>query len=366
MITIISFVLILGILVLIHELGHFYTARKLGVGVEEFGIGFPPRIFSFTRKGIRYSINLIPIGGFVKIQGEDGRDTDSHSFAVQKFWKKALIVSAGVIMNFILAVVLFTIVFYAGIPQIISADYKGKNISDENVVVVEVRQGSPADKVGLAVGDKILMLNDQNIVNADLVYDIISSDDDKKVNIQIKRGEELKNYDIQAEVLADSPDPKIGIGVANTGIIHYNILESIWQAITTTIEMAGLIFVALYNLVANLIRSGQLDAGLSGPVGVAVITGQIVKMGFVHILQFMAILSINLAALNILPIPALDGGRLLFIVLEKIRGKKINVAVENWIHNSGFILLILLIIFITYRDIGRYGGDILNAIKAWF
>ncbi|PWB38960.1 MAG: RIP metalloprotease RseP [Parcubacteria group bacterium] len=364
--TIIAFVIILGVLVLVHEYGHFISARKLGVDVEEFGVGFPPRLWSYKRNGIIYSLNLIPIGGFVKIRGENGEDEDPRSFASQPTWRKSIIISAGVIMNLLLAIVLLTVVFYAGIPQILSRDTDLNQVKNHEVIIADVVSGSPANLVGIAVGDRVLEISGQKIVQADQVNKLVEQSVSTGVIVKVVRNRVIKEYSVVGKVLEPGSLPRIGIGVADTGVVHYNILESIGQGFAATYQMSGMILEALYNLVKNLITRGQLDAGLSGPVGVAVITGQIVRLGFIHVLQFMAILSINLGILNILPFPALDGGRLLFIIIEKLRGKKNNAAVEGWIHNSGFILLIFLLIFITFRDIGRYGSQILSSLKSLF
>lgn len=366
MVTIISFILILGILVLMHEWGHFITARRLGVEVEEFGLGFPPRLFSWKKKGVVYSLNLIPIGGFVKIRGEDGSDDDPHSFASQPTWKKSLIVSAGVVMNVVLSIALLSLVFYMGIPQILDKNFDDSRVSQRSVIIADILEDSPAQQAGLSVNDKILTINGEEVKLATQVYEMVTKNSDKEISLRLDRDQEIKEYTLRPQLIAADRPPLLGIAVSDIGVVKYNIGQSLWQGIKNTFFMIGMIFQALYNLLANLIRTGELDTGLSGPVGVAVITGQIVKLGFLHILQFMAILSVNLAVLNILPIPALDGGRLLFIILEKIRGRKLNVKVEGWIHNSGFVLLIILIIFITFRDIGRYGGQILESLKNLF
>src|SRR3989344_1223320 len=163
MVTIISFILILGILVLMHEWGHFITARRLGVEVEEFGLGFPPRLFSWKKKGVVYSLNLIPIGGFVKIRGEDGSDDDPHSFASQPTWKKSLIVSAGVVMNVVLSIALLSLVFYMGIPQILDKNFDDSRVSQRSVIIADILEDSPAQQAGLSVNDKILTINGQEV-----------------------------------------------------------------------------------------------------------------------------------------------------------------------------------------------------------
>ena len=364
MITFVSFVLILGLLVLVHEIGHFVTAIKLGVDVEEFGIGFPPRLFSFKKGKVRYSLNWIPLGGFVKIKGESGDEDkgDKHSFANQAAWKKSAILTAGVFMNFILAIVLYAIGFSIGLPEVIDQDTNLNSIKERNVVISELTSGSLAESKGIEVGDKIIYINDKEVLDSDMIAGEIKNN--KSLNIIVKRGGEEKEIGISEEDRVDNDI--IGVGMMDVGIVKYNIFESVGKAFKITVSMIGMVFKAFYDLLYNLITTGSLTAELSGPVGVAVLTGKIVQMGFIYILQFTALLSINLGVINILPFPALDGGRLLFVLIEKIRGRALSENVEGLIHNSGFILLILLLIVVTFRDIGRYGSNILEAIKNIF
>lgn len=369
--TIISFVLILGVIVLVHELGHFITALKLGVDVEEFGIGFPPKIFSIKRKGIVYSLNLIPLGGFVKIKGENGDNNDPRSFSRQASWKKALIISAGVIMNFVTAFIMLSAAFYFGLPQTIDDSIPVDKVVDRQIAIAAVSVNSPAQEQGLQVGDQIVSINGIVPKTAEDVYALIQDNQAEEINLVINRNLEnqeniRQEYNITARSLEAGSDPVIGVGIVDTGVVKYGILGSIWQGLKMTGLMIILIVQALYHLLVNVITKGQLSAELAGPVGVAIITGQVVKLGWIYVLQFIAILSINLGIINIFPFPALDGGRLLFIGIEKITRKKINQTVEGWIHNSGFILLIIFILFITYRDIVRYGSQMLAGVKNIF
>ncbi len=371
MITFITFVLVLGFLVLVHELGHFVSAIKLGVDVEEFGIGFPPKIFSIKRKGIVYSLNLIPLGGFVKIKGESGDEdkNDPRSFANQKAWKKSIILSAGVFMNLVSAFVLLSIGFYLGLPQAIDRNIQDKNITYQGVVIMEVMENSSADKSGLEIGDYIISINDKELDQADDVYDSISSniaDNSENIKLVIKRRGEEKEFDIKPTIMENNSQPIIGIGLIDTGIVNYSFLGSIIHGFNVTIAMIKNIIIAFGELLWNLITGQGLAQELSGPVGVAIISGQVAKMGWIYVLQFAAILSINLGIINILPFPALDGGRLLFVAIEKIRGKKIPPKIEALIHNTGFILLLLLILVVTFRDIGKYGGGFIEMIKNIF
>lgn len=352
--TIIALVLVLGLLILVHELGHFMTARSLGVDVEEFGMGFPPRIAGFKKGGVLYSINWIPFGGFVKIKGESGEDRDDpKSFAAQRAWKKALILSAGVIMNVILAFVLFVIGFNIGLPQALDDSVKNYRVTDKNIVIAEVLPESPAANAGLQIGDKIIAINDTTFGNIDDVQKVLQQNQDQESTWMIGKGDQQQSYTLKPEVLKDQAKPMVGVVMLETGVVHYGFFGSIWQAAKVTILMIGQMFEAFYSLIYNLVSRGALDARLSGPVGVAVIASQVVSLGWIHVLQFAAVLSLNLAVINILPFPALDGGRLLFVLAESLTRRRLNQKVEAWIHNSGFILLIILLIFITIRDIGR-------------
>ena len=366
--TVIIFILILGVLILVHELGHFISAIKLKVDVEEFAIGFPPEILSWKRKGVKYSINWIPMGGFVKIKGEQGEGLDDpRSFVNQAAWKKILIVSAGVLMNFFLAFILLSIVFMSGFPQELTSDINQENVRDKNIVILQIAENSPAARVGLEIGDKIRRVNGQTFYNDEDVY----------AQLEFLRGEEIELivlksnnqeavYNLKHEVLEEGAQSRLGIGITETGIVDYGFFGSIWQGLKVTIFMIGSIIQALYSLIANLITKGDLAEGFGGPVAVAVITGQIVKLGFIHIIYFAALLSINLGVINFFPFPALDGGRALFILVQAVTRRKLNEKVEAWIHNSGFIILILLLIVITFRDFRIYGGGIWQAIQSWF
>lgn len=367
MISIISFILILGILVLAHELGHFVTAIKLGVEVEEFGIGFPPKLFSFRRKGIVYSINALPLGGFVKIKGENGDEVNNpKSFVNQKAWKKSLILSAGVIMNFILGFVFLSIGFFIGLPQAIDQNTPTENIKERNVVIAEILPGSPADKAGLRLGDKMIKIDEQEITSSEFLYTYIQEHTEKEFNLNILRGTESLDFKSKPEIVAESQGPILGISMLDTGIVEYGFFAALWQGLKSTVLMTWLILVAFGNLLKDFVSTGQLSPDLSGPIGVAVMSGQVAKLGLIYILNFAAILSLNLAVLNILPIPALDGGRLLFVIIEKIRGKRLGEKVEAILHNSGFALLMLLILVITWRDFVKYGAQMWQGIMNIF
>ncbi len=366
MITIIAFVVILGLLILVHELGHFISAIKLGIDVEEFAIGFPPRLISIKRKGVVYSINLIPVGGYVKIKGETEADpADKRSFANQKVWKRSLVLSAGVLMNFAFAFVILSIGFFVGLPQALEPNMQAKDISDRQVMIIEVLPDSPAAEAGIKVSDKIISIDNQELTTNEDVYNKVQTFDDQPLHIVLSRQDEILEFDVSPQIQEDD-SLIIGIGMMDTGIVRYGFFTSIWKGLQYTGLMIWLVLVAFYQLIASLVTGGGVSADLSGPIGVAVITGQIVRMGWSYVLHFAAILSINLGIINILPFPALDGGRLLFVLIEKVRRKKLNQKIEAIIHNSGFLLLILLLVVITYKDFTKFGGQMWESIKNIF
>ncbi len=410
--TAIIFVLVLGLLIFVHELGHFMTARKLGIGVEEFGFGYPPRIFGIlvtkkkknqklddsqdgqsvesniaksskrwkffwgnkikseelnrtTEDPVVYSLNLLPLGGFVKILGENGEQSaNPENFANQAAWKRSLVLSAGVIMNFIFAFVLLSIGFFLGLPQTIDQNTPKDKVSNQNVVIVEILPGSPAAEQGLKVNDTVLAIDGETVKNTDEVFSKIKVN--QTLTLTIEREKAKQDIKIEPKIMPDQEKPVIGVAMVDTGVVKYGFFGSIWQGLRATVVLSGRVLEAFYALIANLLTKGQVSADLSGPIGVAVITGQVAEMGFIYLLQFAAILSINLGIINIIPFPALDGGRLLFVAIEKIRRKKVDEKIEGIAHNVGFILLMLLVAVITYRDISNYGAGFLDKIKNLF
>ena len=370
LLTIIVFILILGLLIFVHEFGHFITARRSGVKVEEFGFGFPPRIWGIKKGETIYSINWIPLGGFVKIKGEDGKQReDKDSFSYQPIWRRGIILSAGVLMNVVLAFVMLSIGFMFGLPSSISDEELNKPyVSQLKVQVAAVVDGSPASQAGIEPGDQILKIDDQEVLRQNQVINYINDNQDKEITLLIKnrKGEVSEVTAQPVNIEGFSENKVLGINIIQSGIVKYGFFESWYYGFMATVNLLIRIILAFYGLIKNLILGMGISVDLAGPVGVAIITGQVVDLGFRYIWQFTALLSLNLAIINFLPIPALDGGRFLFLIIEKIRRKPINQKIENTIHNIGFSLLMLLIVMITYRDIVRYGGGVIEKIKGLF
>jgi len=355
MATLIIFILVLAILILAHEFGHFIVAKKSGLIVEEFGFGFPPRIFGVKKGETLYSVNLLPLGGFVKILGEDGSEPDNpKSFSSKSAGVRGLITASGVFMNFLLAAFLLVVGFCIGIPQII--DQNNKSLAkNAEIQIVAVSSDSPAQTAGVKMGDviKYLKIKDNNIAVSEIptLQDIINNNKGREISLGLERGG--KTLEIKATPRINPPEGEgaLGIALAKTGVISYPWYQSFWLGVKSTFAITWAIITGFFGLLKNLITSGKIPQDIAGPVGIAVLTNQAATLGFIYLLQLVAIISLNLAVLNLLPFPALDGGRLLFIGIEKIKGSKVNPKVENAIHSIGMFLLIALILLITYHDI---------------
>jgi len=358
MITAIVFILILGLIVLVHELGHFITAKRAGVRVEEFGIGFPPRIFKIKRGETIYSINLFPLGGFVKIYGEDGQKEDDankgKAFYSKPIGTRAKIIVAGVVMNLVLSAFLLGIGHWIGLPDIIEDN---DVVENAKIQIVQVSFDSPAEEEDIKVGDTIKELRkDNNILLVSKIGDIQDFTDKykgEKITIVIERGDTILEKEIVPRIYHADDEGPLGIALARTAIVSLPWYHAFVQGIIDTIKLTWLIAAALATILWQLITTGRLTIDIAGPVGIYDLAGQATKLGFIYILQFTAILNINLAIINALPFPALDGGRLLFLLIEKIKGSPISQKVEGITHTVGFALLILLMIAVTWRDIVR-------------
>ena len=353
--TVLIFLIVLGILVLAHELGHFLTAKLMGMKIYEFGIGFPPKIWSKKGKdGIIYSINAIPLGGFVNLMETEKESSDPASFVNKKPWQRAIVICAGVVMNFLLCMFLLSIGYMFGLPQ--SVDQEAINsglVKDYKIQVVTVLDNKPAKAAGIEIGDVLKSVDGQDIKS---VKDLIQYASDKigqKIKFTIIHN---KQEEVKGIAIADLGQGKggIGVGLVETGVVSYPVHLAIWHGIKLTFVLTWEFLSAFVNIFKNLIIGQPIGVQVSGPVGIAVLTGEVAKLGIIYLLQFTALLSLNLAIINAIPFPAFDGGHLLFILIEKIRRKPVDKKIEGIIHTVGFSLLMLLIIVITFQDILRY------------
>ncbi len=394
---ILAFIVIFSILILVHEFGHFITAKKSGVKVEEFGMGLPPRAVTlYTDKaGTIYSLNWIPFGGFVRMQGEDAPEiraekdktlsdeereeiddnkrilADPQSFVNKVLWKRMLIVTAGVIMNFLLAIVLLSIVFTVGFyplslvekekiplnsyifPNIEFAQeqkiIERKDPQQESVSVENVEENSIAAQAGFQSNDIVLKANDQKMDISLKLINTIRSSAGKEMTFLVQRGESTETI-----TLTPVKNKTIGLRLEEDFMISPVRFDFPTAVVRATQEVASQSYITLIlakDVVLNIFQKAQIPEGVAGPVGIASMTGTFVKMGLIPVLIFIAMLSISLGVMNILPIPALDGGRFLFMVVELITRKKPSARLETAVHGIGYVLLLLLILVITGNDI---------------
>ncbi|HNU96763.1 MAG TPA: RIP metalloprotease RseP [Candidatus Portnoybacteria bacterium] len=362
--TIIVFILILGLLIFAHELGHFISAKKAGVKVEEFGFGFPPRIFGIKKGETTYSLNAVPLGGFVKIFGEDSpssettedeeRSKSPRAFYNKPIWKRAIILVMGVVMNLIIAIILLSVVHMLGVPTIVEQGQE-KNYKNIQIQIVETAKNSPAENAEIKVGDSILELKIKNeklkINDIEDVQKFIAFHVGEEITITVKRGDKILEKNLTPRVDPPKEEGALGIAMSKTGLISYPWYKAILKGFETTGKLAATMVLMFWILIKTLLLQGKIIGEIAGPVGIAVLTSQVVHLGWIYVLQFAAILSINLAIINILPFPALDGGRLLFLLIEKIKGSPIKFKTERLAHALGFIILIGLMLIITLRDV---------------
>ena len=367
--AIIIFIIILLVLVVVHEAGHFFTAKSFGIRVDEFGFGFPPKLFGKKIGETEYSLNALPIGGFVKIFGENPDEENmngpdaARSFVNKPAWQQALVLVAGVFANFLLAWLLFSIGFMSGLPTSVGSQPAGATLSNVNLTIVSVLPGSPAENAGLKIGDKIVSVQSLPLgnmsefvanINPDTLKAFVLAHSKQSLEIVYTRGKnnQFGTADTTPAVnKADNNQPEIGIAMDMIGTSKFSPIEAIGEGLSTDLSMTRDTAVGLYTLIAQAIMGHGSLSDVSGPVGMVGIVGDAYQFGFSYLLSFMALISINLAIINLFPFPALDGGRLLFLLIEKIKGSRINPKIANTVNTIGFGILILLMIVITFHDV---------------
>ncbi len=375
MFTLIIFIAVLSVLVFVHEFGHFWTARKCGLKPEKFAIGMGPRAIGiyknkegkrkvvFGNKEIKdasdtiYSFNWLPLGGYVML-GEDEVDVDKEAnhFANKSVWQRAAILLAGVTMNVILAIVLFTIGYIIGSPQAIETIEKGAIVSDEKIYITGVLPDSPADKAGIEDGDIVLSIAGQVFESSEDIKNFIQDKDGQQILYKIERDGEIIEKDIVPVIIEETKKGGIGIGIAQVATVKYPIHLAIYYGVKKSFIMLWMILLAFGGLMKSIFTGNGVGDDIGGPILIAEYTGTMARMGYLYLLQFTAMLSLNLAIINALPYPALDGGRVLFLVIEKLKGSPVKREVEGVIHYIGFATLMLLILVVTIKDISRYSG----------
>ena len=350
-------------MVLVHEFGHFIVAKKNGIKVEEFGFGFPPRLWSIKKGETRYSFNALPFGGFVKILGENGLEKIpiedfNRSMTSKKKWVQASVLLAGVFANFLLAWILFSITLFFASPLVMdSIPLEAKErMSTRQLIVLSVLENGPAFNAGIKEGDVILSLetSKEKIINP-IVTDFISFVNHPEENIHISylRNKKEMSADIIPKVDESLGRAIIGISPITLFSGKFNFFESINYGFQTTILTTRDTLISFGKLISGGSEGKMVRDSVVGPVGLVGIIGIITHVGFGYLISFVGLISLSLAVINLLPFPALDGGRVLFIVIEKIKGTPIKPKVAGIINMIGFALLIILMIVVTYRDITR-------------
>ncbi len=349
--SILTFIIFLSILVLVHELGHYVAARRAGIWVEEFGFGIPPRIFGIKRGETIYSLNLFPFGGFVRLHGED--DTGDikkpqRAFVTKSWGTRMLVVYAGVFMNIVLGIVAFSIVYtVSGVPKVTETG---------EVRVVGVAEGSPAQDYGIAAGDVVREVGGKAVATSGELTSEVDRYRGQEVILSIVRGGEVLNIPVVPRENPPKSEGSLGLVIASSTVESYfpplwqRPFYGIWYGLKETFFWGSVIVLGLIQTIGGLL-TGEIPKDLVGPTGLYAVTTEVAKRGLVAVTNWIGIISVNLAILNILPFPALDGGRGAFLILEKLFGKKVKPKVEGFIHTFGLLILVGAIIAVTYREV---------------
>jgi regulator of sigma E protease len=367
--TILLFIAVLAVLVFVHEFGHFSVAKWFGMRVDEFGLGFPPRATSYKPEDSEttYSLNWLPLGGFVKIFGEDGQEAEDpdhpnhgRSFQDKPWYAQVAVLIAGVTMNMILAWLLLSLSFMTG-TLASPDDGNADNITDVGVIVAQVLPDSPAESAGIEAGDRITSINlaggTSTAVTQDIIQNTVSRATSTPVILQLARQQGTTTATSTATVtpaVTESGGLQIGIAMAEAGILKLSPLPALAEGYKTTVLLTERTFQGFKKLLADAFAGGGESLNqIAGPVGIAGLVGDAADRGLAPLLSFMALISINLAILNMLPFPALDGGRIVFVLIEAVTQRRIPANVAGIINGIGMILLLLLMVLVTYQDIVR-------------
>lgn len=332
MITLISSLLVFLLVVMLHEFGHFAVAKLSGIKVNEFSIGMGPKIYQKQKGETFYSLRALPVGGYVAMEGEEENSHDPRAFNNVSIVKRMAVVLAGAFMNFVLAFIAFTLIF----------SIVGYGSSE----IEKVISNSPADKAGIQSGDLIIKINENKVKDIYDINSIISKNQKEEMDFQINREGNILNVKIKPEYSVENQMYLIGI----TSKLDHSILKSISLGANRTLEMSKLILKSI-----KMMFSGSFKMEyLSGPVGVVQLIGSESSKGFLNFLQILGLISVNLGVFNLLPIPALDGGKFLFLLIEAFRGKPIDEKIEQGLSLIGISFLFSLMIYVTiFNDIGR-------------
>ena len=334
-----TFIAILAVLILVHELGHFTLAKAFGVRVDEFGLGFPPRLKSVRRGGTLYSLNAVPLGGFVRMQGENGRGEGPNSFGSKSPWQRLLILVAGPCMNLLLAVAILFAALIIGSPRGLT-------------VITKVDAGSPASAARLRPGDRIIAIDHHRVGYLDQLQALVARRAGSNLALQIRRGSHTFAVRLVPRISPPAGQGPIGVVLGRSTRVRY----APGQALGQSVHDVGSIVGGVPLLLQTVVQDG--GNGVSGPIGIARATTDVVgnepQQGIGSVFQFMSLLSATIGILNLLPIPALDGGRIVFVLLSWVRRRSLDPEVEGLVHMVGMAVLLMLILFISYHDLVQW------------
>lgn len=354
LLTVIVFILILSVLVLVHEFGHFIAAKKFGIYVEEFGIGLPPRLFGIKRGETIYSINYLPFGGFVKLYGEEGAESDkknkivkNRAFYTRPVWQRIVVIAAGVVMNFLLAIIVISYIFTQGVM-----------VPTDRVHIEKIVENSPAFEAGLVAGDIVTEIADNKITKTEDLISATKKYLDQSVSILVIR--EGRELELQITPRKEYPADQgpMGVLISNFEEKKYSLAEAPVRGLQESVVLSWQLLKGIGQTLWKLVTFQSVSKDVAGPIGIAQMTGDAIKFGRNAVLEMLGLLSLNLAIINILPFPALDGGRLFFVVVEGITGKRIKTNWERYIHQAGMVILLFLILLVTINDLVRIFGKI--------
>lgn len=365
MLIIVLVIILFSLLVILHEWGHFMEARRGGVEVEEFGVGFPPRIWGKKVRGTLYSVNLLPLGGFVRLKGEDGEAAGSGTFAGARYSTKVKILLAGVGMNLATAVVILYGLCVTGLPGL-GAQFEPRFLASEyaqtpQLLLAAVTEGSPAAQAGLVRGDFLIAANGTNLTNDTALRAFTKEHAGQEVKLRVRSDGDERDVTVKLRP-ATSKEGFLGVAGQEVYKLRYDPL----RAVVAAVYITGALFVATIVGVLGLIAHipalivglftesvPQAAQAASGPLGIIFILKSLSSLGYAYILLFMANIAVALAAFNVLPLPALDGGRLALITVQKLMKRRIPMETEAKIHAIGFLVLIGLIILISVYDVRK-------------
>ena len=349
-VSLIYFLLVLSVLVLVHEFGHFIAAKWVGIRVERFSLGFGPKLFSIKRGDTEYQISAIPLGGYIKMSGDEPGEKitgKKFEFLSRSVWDRFMVIFAGPLLNYVLAFLIFSIIFMFGSPMLTTE-------------VGSLLKDYPAEKSGLSLGDKVVKVDGKNVKYWEDMTGIIHKHLEGPIVLTVEKDGKVSEIKIQPLIREAKDIFGKNVKIALLGIapsqrienVRYGLLESFSKGFRKLVDLTIITYKAMWSIVTGRL---SVKESMTGPIGIFIITGKAAEMGLIYLFHLMAMLSASLAIFNLLPLPVLDGGHILFLFVEKLRGKPLSVKVQENIANAGVGLLILLTVFIFYSDIVKFG-----------